>query len=138
MRIRWALAWILIATAGCALPHRAAVRASREFGCPIDRIRVVERRHISPGLADVQACGHVARYNCFTTRVAAHCVREPIASADADALMSLGPAPSPDAAPSHRPPKWRVDGRRVCRDRADFDQTRNCVFEITSRRQDDL
>ena len=128
MSIRWALAWILIATAGCTLPHGAAVRASREFRCPIERIRVVERRDISPGLADVQACGHVARYNCGRLyRRADNCVREPIDSADADALMSLGPAPSPEA--SHRPPRWRPDGRRVCRDRADFDETRSCVLE---------
>ncbi|HVV50542.1 MAG TPA: hypothetical protein VHO06_12830 [Polyangia bacterium] len=39
--------------------------------------------------------------------------------------------PSSMVADRHGPPRGFPDGRRICRDRRDFDETRNCVLRAT-------
>jgi hypothetical protein len=69
-------------TAGCL--HRPLVpsvvdvareRAARELRCSAEQIVVTPRPDIDPRIADVEACGKVARY--AVNRVNAFSVREP-------------------------------------------------------------
>lgn len=68
-----------VGLAGCAT-EAAFARASNEFGCPRERIFMIDRQDIAAGLYDVDACGARARYMCLSTEEmdpAGSCVREP-------------------------------------------------------------
>jgi hypothetical protein len=66
--------------AGCVVPSPLIRRASKEFHCDAARINVVERRDISYGVYDIEACGDRARYSCVGgggRYEVYRCVREP-------------------------------------------------------------
>lgn len=93
---------------GCA-PDALIQRASNEFGCPQQRIEVIDRWDIAAGLYDVDACGSRARYMCFQTRRSSGaCVHEPDPPRwDPDPTL---------VASLPRPPGMSGDGRlaRIC------------------------
>jgi hypothetical protein len=132
MTLKWLPAFVLCATSGCVtVPGPAALRASREFRCPQSRILSVTRTDIEEGVVDVRACGQVARYNCFQDKYGGHCIREPMDAKDVDAIISLPEPAKAPVAPPVAPPLPPIAGRRVCRDRSDFDENRNCVLVQT-------
>jgi hypothetical protein len=90
----------------------------------------VPRPDISDDTVDVRACGHVARYDCFSEKNGNHCVREPIEAKDVDALMSLPANLPPAATPIETPTTRFPGGRRICRDWSDFNTNRNCVAPV--------
>ena len=51
-----------------------ARRAAREFGCPRERIGILDRSDVAYGLYDLAACGQRARYMCVGI---SRCIREP-------------------------------------------------------------
>jgi hypothetical protein len=132
MTLKWLPGFILCAMSGCvAVQVPAAHRASREFRCPESLILTVPRPDIEEGVVDVRACGQVARYNCFQDKYGSHCIREPLDARDVDALMSLPEPSTATVAPPAAPTAPPIAGRRVCRDRSDFDENRNCVLSQT-------
>jgi hypothetical protein len=110
----------------------AVPRASRELNCPSQRITVVERDDISPGLYDVGACGRRARYHCFgldayypaepfQASVSPQCTREPDPERwDPDPTMFASLPPRPGS-------KDNPDGnvRRICGDGHAY---RDCLY----------
>jgi hypothetical protein len=64
---------------GCYTTDDAArIRASNEFQCPEDRVRVTPRDDIETYMVDIDACGKRARYTCPHSRNSITCVREPL------------------------------------------------------------
>jgi hypothetical protein len=55
-----------LVAAGCqTLPGDFAVeRASKEFDCPPQNVRVIQRSDISDHVYDLDACGQRVRYSC--------------------------------------------------------------------------
>ena len=142
------LAWLMVAVisvcaAGCAtavlfplgLPaprceargEHAIQRAPKEFACPPAKIGVIKRTDISEDLYDLDACGQRARYSCPTNKDTTQCIREPDpAEWDPDPKM-IASLPQPESGTDSG---WCPPGntRRICRDRADFERSRNCII----------
>ena len=75
-----ALAFAAAGFGGCVTETETlADRASNEFICPRERVNLLARDDIAPGLYDVEACGQRARYSCVGGRrhVPRRCVHEP-------------------------------------------------------------
>jgi hypothetical protein len=113
---------VCLAAGGCLVtPESVAVhRASREFGCPSEKVAVVQRADISESLYDVAACGQRARYSCIYTDLVqpdtymsmSQCVREPDPPKwDPDPTM-IASLPGPAFATSEA----RNNLRRICGD----------------------
>jgi hypothetical protein len=97
----------------------AIERASNEFACPVERVRIIERSDIETGLFDLEACGGRARYTCFVAKHVRRCIREPDP-----------PAWNPDPQDIERLPKASGaqfirstpgEARRICRGPVDYD-----------------
>ncbi|HVR62896.1 MAG TPA: hypothetical protein VMU50_13415 [Polyangia bacterium] len=107
-------------------------RASHELRCPEGALLTAPRADIAPGVIDVAGCEQVARYYCFVERYGTPCVREPDPSpAERAALLAWTRKPQPAGgvgAPDGSEPGLTADGRRMCRDRTDFDEHQDCVM----------
>jgi len=100
-----ALGACTLGAAGClpGPPTVAIQRASKEFGCPDDKVAVAERGDISDSIYDVAACGRRARYSCFwvddgSSVASVQCVREPDPPRSDPDPMALASLPRPTAA----------------------------------------
>jgi hypothetical protein len=98
---RWVLAACSLSVAGCVLSSTpiAVQRASREFGCPVEKVGMIPRSDIASSVYDVAACGQRARYSCFWLENGAYL--------EGNQLLSDGCAREPD------PPKWDPDPAAV-------------------------
>ena len=106
---------------------QAIQRAAKEFACPPEKIGVIKRTDISEDLYDLDACGQRARYSCPTNKDTTQCIREPDpAQWDPDPRM-IASLPQPESGTDSG---WCPPGntRRICRDRADFERSRNCII----------
>jgi hypothetical protein len=136
--VRWwaGLLPAFLVSSGCysVLPYLAVDRASHEFACPAEAVRLLERRDVAFGLFDVEACGSRARYMCFTAKHTSRCIREPDPPQwrpdpkDGVALSEL-----PQAVPFWPPPNEKLEVRpwektkRICREKEDIPYGGPCV-----------
>jgi hypothetical protein len=138
--------WLLLTTMGatgclghallqmlpaCHEEKEAAIaRASKEFSCPPEKIDVLWRTDVSEDLFDLAACGHRARYTCFSDKDAnrrIHCVREPDPATwlpDPLTISSL-PQPQETTRNAHCQPG---ESRRICRDQHDYEKNLDCLL----------
>ena len=119
--LRWwlGLLTVCLASSGCysVQAYRAAHRASREFACPVDAVRLLYRGDVASGLFDVEACGNRARYVCFTAKRTGRCIREPDPS-------RWSPDPKNGIAFSDLP---RERPKRICREKENIPYGGPCV-----------
>jgi hypothetical protein len=69
----------LISGACVEMRNTLVIRASGELTCPSERLNLLERGDLGPGVYDVEACGRRARYTCIEQQKQSTmtCVHEP-------------------------------------------------------------